>query len=1832
MKKIYLSAILLVLYITGYGQTAAAYNFSSFSSPFTSIAATGTPVAAAFDGDEVTFYNVPIGFSFVFCGSTSTLLSANTNGYISLANYSTTSVFTNSAANIPSAGFLMPWWDDLDGLSGQAYYATTGTAPNRVFTFEWNNWGQYDAFWTGFFGISADNAYFQVKLREGSNIIDFCYGSSTYGSLHTPSATIGIANSTTDFKTLPNSGTSPTPSSATFTSSLSSSPANGQVYRWSPCALTVAPTANTPVCANSTLSLSGTVTGGTATSYSWAGPSGFTAVSQDTAIANITAANAGTYTFTATNASCSVTGTTTVTVTPAPSAAITGTTSFCSGSLGFIHINGTSGATAYYHINSGAESSVTLMGGTANINTGTLTTVGTSTVYTYYLDSVRSGSCMQQYLGSFATVTVNPNPSPIVGAVTSMCAGYGITLSDPDAGGTWTTGNGTIAAVTGSGTTGYVTGVGSGITNINYIFPTGCLASTSVTVNTLPSVSGAGAVCIGSDITLSAVPGSGTWASTTGNATVDASGDVHGVSAGSTNISYTLPVTGCYVVTPITVNPLPDPITGPGEVCQLASITLGEVTTPGGWSATNSNASVTAGGGVVTGAAAGQDTIYYTLPTGCRAGYSITVDPIPAPITGSSAVCEAGSVTTLADATTPGTWSSSNGHATIDASGVVTGVTAGSAIISYTLPVTNCYVTLPLTVNPLPTPITGPAEVCATFSIALASAPGSGTWSTITGNAGSTSTGATGTVTGVSPGPDTAVYTLGTSCKVSYPITIHALPAPIQGANAVCEAGGTTTLTNDSTYGEWTSSDPAKATIDISTGVVTGISAGSITITYALLSTGCFVTMPFTVNPLPSAISGADTLCAGSTEQLGSLPATGTWQGDNDPVATVSSTGLVTGVAMGTVHITYTLGTGCLQQYTVNVRPLPAAITGTTEVCSGLTVTLSDDSTGGTWSSLSGATASVVPATGVVTGNNAGTTTISYTLPTGCYVTTPLLVDPLPSNITGATDVCNGASTTFTDVTVPGTWGSLNTGVATVDASGVVTGAGVGTTTITYALSTGCIASKSITVDPLPAGITGPGQVCVGSAISLGDATGGGTWTSLNLPAATVTSGGLVTGANADTVTIKYTNPLTGCYVTSLITVEPLPAVITGTATVCQYATTTLSDASGTGTWSSQNTGIATVNSSGVVTGVNAGTTNITFSLATGCYVIRAVTVNAAPTAITGTLSVCVNATTTLGDAPSGGTWSIVPLTTAVVSPGGVVTGVSAGTATVDYTVAGCSQTATVTVNPLPGALITPIGDTMMCPGEYVILTANTGAGLSYQWYDGAATIPGATNSYYSTTAQANYKVKVTSSFGCVSTSSLIHVTLNPATAVTTTTGPTTFCANTSLLLNANTGAGLSYQWMLNGVGIPGATSSNYVAGPAGPGDYSVTVSNTTGCSATSSPAITITLLPVPADTLYLSGPQTFCTGDSIVMTADHSAGLTYQWYNGSGSIPGATNYVYTAFTSDIYSVQITNDQPCTSTPSVAVNELPLPSAVISSTGPSIFCTGGSVLLSVPTAATYQWYNDSVLIPGATNSVYIATANGHYTAIVASAAGCTNTTSPAFNVVEIATPVVLPQTPTDFCWGGSVVLGLSIPASTGATFQWQKDGVDITGATSDLYTASTPGDYSCTVSLPTCSTASIAVTVVEHPLPNPVITYDGVTMSTGNYYITYQWYKDLVAISGATAASITPAASGSYEVAVTDTNGCQSVSTAYNLTGSLGVQQTGITGLIKIYPNPATSAVHVQSAQQLKAVICTIDGRRVMELPDASDIDISSLTGGVYTLMLYDRAGLMVKAEKLVKE
>ena len=143
------------------------------------------------------------------------------------------------------------------------------------------------------------------------------------------------------------------------------------------------------------------------------------------------------------------------------------------------------------------------------------------------------------------------------------------------------------------------------------------------------------------------------------------------------------------------------------------------------------------------------------------------------------------------------------------------------------------------------------------------------------------------------------------------------------------------------------------------------------------------------------------------------------------------------------------------------------------------------------------------------------------------------------------------------------------------------------------------------------------------------------------------------------------------------------PAAITGTATVCTGAVTSLTDATGAGTWSSNDATIATVGTTGAVSGVAAGTTTLSYTLGTGCSAEAIVTVNQSPAAITGTAAVCQGSNTALTNSVGGGTWSSSDGTVATVGTDGTVSGVAGGTATISYTVGSCAATTVVTVNPV---------------------------------------------------------------------------------------------------------------------------------------------------------------------------------------------------------------------------------------------------------------------------------------------------------------------------------------------------------------------------------------------------------------------------------------------------------------------------------------------------------------------------------------------------------------------
>ena len=347
--------------------------------------------------------------------------------------------------------------------------------------------------------------------------------------------------------------------------------------------------------------------------------------------------------------------------------------------------------------------------------------------------------------------------------------------------------------------------------------------------------------------------------------------------------------------------------------------------------------------------------------------------------------------------------------------------------------------------------------------------------------------------------------------------------------------------------------------------------------------------------------------------------------------------------------------------------------------------------------------------------------------------------------ISGNLTVCVGSTTQLTGPGTPATinpWVSSNKKVATVCSTGLVTGVCSGTSVITYTNKTGTSLKVTVTVNPSPA-IGGALSICVGASTRLtgsGTAASSNPWISANTKIAEISSKGLVTGIAAGTSMITFTNS-SGCCKTVLVTVSAVPT-ISGNLAVCQGSTTQLTG-SGTSSscnqWVSYKTAVATVSSKGLVKGVAAGTSLITYTNSGGCKSTVTVTVYPLPSvsAIGGIKAVCAGYTTTLTNSTSGGTWSSSSSAIAKVSANGVVTGVSAGCATISYKVTngnGCTNccwaTVTVSAPPAQPGKFTKSATTFKPGNTNMAYSVPFISGVTYIWnYSGkGVTIKGTTN------------------------------------------------------------------------------------------------------------------------------------------------------------------------------------------------------------------------------------------------------------------------------------------------------------------------------------------------------------------------------------------------------------------------------------------------------------------------------------------------------------------------
>ena len=431
------------------------------------------------------------------------------------------------------------------------------------------------------------------------------------------------------------------------------------------------------------------------------------------------------------------------------------------------------------------------------------------------------------------------------------------------------------------------------------------------------------------------------------------------------------------------------------------------------------------------------------------------------------------STTTLTDPTgvTGGTWTSADPTiASVNSTtGAVTGVTLGSTTITYTINpyCGSTYVTAPITVISIPSPITGPDSVCAGGTDTLADATGGGTWSSSTPTIAAI--GSMGDITTFTAGGVVIITYSDGSCSVTRTFTVNPNPSPIVGPTTVCKFDSIA-VTDALPGGVWTSTVPGAATVGSSSGIITGRASGATDIVYTS-PYGC-VSPPFIVNiTIPALpITGPHVVCQGSAIVLNDLVGGGTWATSSSTAAPVSTGGVVTAILPGVVNISYTTSACPTQNYPVTINPLPSIITGPTTICIGYVTVLSDSAAGGVWSSSNPEI--VISPVGDVTSDSLGAiSTITYTLPTTCNISTVVNVNNGPGGITGPDSICVGATATFTDPTAGGTWTTTDLAIADiVDTSGVIGGVSGGNVTISYTLPSGCNATKLFTVNPLLAG------------------------------------------------------------------------------------------------------------------------------------------------------------------------------------------------------------------------------------------------------------------------------------------------------------------------------------------------------------------------------------------------------------------------------------------------------------------------------------------------------------------------------------------------------------------------------------------------------------------------------------------------------------------------------------------------------------------------------------------------------------------------------------------
>ena len=386
---------------------------------------------------------------------------------------------------------------------------------------------------------------------------------------------------------------------------------------------------------------------------------------------------------------------------------------------------------------------------------------------------------------------------------------------------------------------------------------------------------------------------------------------------------------------------------------------------------------------------------------------------------------------------------------------------------------------------------------------------------------------------------------------------------------------------------------------------------------------------------------------------------------------------------------------------------------------------------------------------------------------------------------------------------------------------------------------------------------------------------------------------------------------------------------------------------------------------------------------------------------------------------------------------------------------------------------------------------------------------------------------------------------------------------------------------------------------------------------------------PVVSTTSY-----TYCQGEiASVLSATSSSGNSLKWYDlPTGGTPLVTAPVPSTSTAGVYSYYVSqansnNDESPRVAITVSINALPS-TPIISASGNTSFCTGGSVDLTSSATTGNSWSTSST-----SQAITVAT-SGSYTVTVTDNNGCSATSTATVVNVSSAPAPTINASATAACSGETVTL----TSSTADAYLWSN------GDTTQAIQVTASGNFSViTTNSNACNGegTSVPTTVTFTTTPSAAASFSTngniVTFTnTSTGASSYSWDFSDFTNSSATSPSHAFISNGSYPVILTAINGACTDTLLLTVNITVGIEELMGLNNILIYPNPANENLVVafdnQSGSAFKLLVSDRVGR-IIQTIDLQDEDqnfvtmnVSALANGMYSILFVGQNSSFTKS------